>query len=886
MTVPMDPSASTAASLLAGTALGSQDQLAAWPGLAHLVALIHQIAAGDPSLHAALAAVSAAPEDPGPVATLAYAVDALASRDTGLRAELARLLDQAQQNPAARGLVTQIAGHARVGKLVTIGRAGAIHVHLPPVPSASVLDQLPRIRAGPLVANLPPRNSNFTGRADLLDQLRQRLHSGQPAAVVQVQAQTLHGLGGVGKTQLALEYAHRHQADYDLIWWVTAEQPAAIPGQLVALARRLGLPEQTKQAETIGALWDALRQRDRWLLVFDNAEDPADLLPWWPPDFGRVLVTSRYPNWAGPASTLVVDVLPRPYAVAFLRHRLGRDDPDFDQLAAALGDLPLALEQAAAYVEETHTPPGEYLELLGTRARELFALGRPATSERTIATIWSMALGRLHSEAPAAEHLLSLCAFLAPDEIPRWLLQDYPHMLPEPLARVVQDQLDFQQALGTLGRYALAAITDDAISVHRLVQAVVRHQLSGEQRRQWIINALLLVNVAFPGQPDQADAWPVCARLLPHALVVANHASVHDVAADWLALLISKAGVYLWGRAEYAQAEQLHKRALAIYESHFGADHPDTASSLNNLGGVLHELGDLNAARQCHERALAIYERLGSDHPSTATSLNNLALVLRDQGDLDGARTCLERALAIREARLGRDHPDTSDSLNNLGGVLAALGDSRAARNYFERAFTIRKARLGPDHNLTAQTLGNLGGVLHAMGDLKAARQCHERALAIYERLGSDHPSTATSLNNLALVLRDQGDLDGARTCLERALAIREARLGRDHPETLVSLNNLALTLRDLGDPDTACQYHQRALAIREARLGPEHPDTAHSLNNLGGVLHAQGDLDRARTLYERALAIYKARRGPDHPLTVRSRQRLAAVVKELENRQ
>jgi hypothetical protein len=164
-----------------------------------------------------------------------------------------------------------------------------------PLPPPSLLDRLhPTRHGGPLVSNLPARNPNFTGRADLLDQLHQRLHPGQPAAVVQVQAQVLHGLGGVGKTQLAREYAHRHQGDYDLIWWVTAEPAVGIPGQLVALARRLGLPEQAEQAETIGAVWDALRQRDRWLLIFDNADDPADLRPWWPPDSGRY--------WSRPAT--------------------------------------------------------------------------------------------------------------------------------------------------------------------------------------------------------------------------------------------------------------------------------------------------------------------------------------------------------------------------------------------------------------------------------------------------------------------------------------------------------------------------------------------------------------------------------------------------------
>jgi hypothetical protein len=324
------PLAGTAASLVASTALGATDQpaeLAAWPGLARLLALLNQAAVGDPALHAALAAVTAAPEDPGRVAALAHAVDAGASRDRGLRAELARLLDQARQHPTAGALVTQIGGYARVGKLVTIGHAGAIHVHLPPSPPATVLDRLPPTRLGPVVANLPPRNPNFTGRADLLDQLHQRLHPGQATAVVQVQAQTLHGMGGVGKTQLAIEYAHRHAGGHDLIWWVAAEQPVAIPGQLVTLARRLGLPEHPDQAETIGALWDALRQRDRWLLIFDNAEDPADLRPWWPPDSGRVLVTSRNPTWAGLATTLAVDVLPRTEAVAFLYQRLGPRRP-------------------------------------------------------------------------------------------------------------------------------------------------------------------------------------------------------------------------------------------------------------------------------------------------------------------------------------------------------------------------------------------------------------------------------------------------------------------------------------------------------------------------------------------------------------------------------
>jgi hypothetical protein len=500
---PIEPAALTAASLLAAGKVdeqGGQTRTSAWQGHAELTRLV-QRATANRDVGVVLDELTARPQDPVAIGVLAQVLAAAATEDRRLAGELARLVGEAEHDPTIGKLATTIAGYARVGKLVTIGHAGAVHVHLPPPPSQTILDRLhPAAVGGPLVANFPPRNLTFTGRADLLDQLHASLHPGQAAAVVQVQAQALHGLGGIGKTQLALEYAHRHAADYDLVWWVTAEQPATIPGQLVALARRLGIPEAADQAETVQALWDELRGRNRWLLVFDNAEDPADLRPWWPPNSGRVLVTSRNPAWAGLAATIPLDVLPRGEAVAFLRRRLGRDDPTFDQLATALGDLPLALEQAAAYLEQTHTPPEEYLELLASRARELFALGRPATSEQTIATVWSLSLHRLHIEAPVAEDLLRLCAFLAPDDIPRRLLEDHPDLLPEPLAGAVRDRLSYQQALDALGRYSLAAITNDTVSVHRLVQAVVRHGLAPKQERQWVKITLRLVEATSPAE--------------------------------------------------------------------------------------------------------------------------------------------------------------------------------------------------------------------------------------------------------------------------------------------------------------------------------------------------------------------------------------------------
>jgi tetratricopeptide (TPR) repeat protein len=626
-------------------------------------------------------------------------------------------------------------------------------------PSPSLLDRLhPTKHGGPLVSNLPARNPNFTGRADLLDHLHQRLHPGQPAAVVQVQAQALHGLGGVGKTQLALEYAHRHTSDYELVWWVAAEPPAAIPGQLVALARRLGLPEHAEQAETVHALWDALRQRDRWLLIFDNAEHPSDLRPWWPPSSGRVLVTSRNPTWTGLATTVPLDLLRRGEAVAFLRRRIGRDDAAFDQLAEALGDLPLALEQAAAYLDETASSPNEYLDLLSERARELFALGQPATTAHTIATTWAVSLQRLRQQAPAAEDLLVLCAFLAADDIPRSLPVEHAALLPERLAATVADPLAYQQTIAALRRYSLVKTSTDNLSVHRLVQAVVRQRLDPDQQPHWTSAALHLVRAAFPTEPFDPAGWPTCARLLPHALAVAGHATTVGVDPETTAWLLGRAGAYVSARADFPRARRLHEQALHIREARLGPDHPDTAHSLNNLAGVL-----------------------------------------RDQGDLDRARTLLKRALHIREARLGPDHPDTARSLDNLALVLHDQGDLNHARTLHERALTIFEARLGADHPTTARSLNNLAGVLRDQGDLNHARTLHERALAIHgARLGTDHPGTTHSLDGLALVLRAQGDLDHARTLLERAVSIREVRLGADHPDTLRSRQELAAVVAEL----------------------------------------------------------------------------------------
>jgi tetratricopeptide (TPR) repeat protein len=596
-------------------------------------------------------------------------------------------------------------GRARPARKLPFPGSGRAQFPTAQFPTAQFPGQRPRI------LHVPPRNPNFTGRKKLLTRLHRDLNGRKTVTVVQAGA--LHGLGGVGKTQLALEYAHRHAADYDLIWWVTADQPPTIPSQLVALAHRLGIPGPIGQAETVAALLDELRHHGRWLLVFDNVEDPHDLRPYWPSTGGgHVLVTSRNPAWTGVATTFPLEVLSRSDAVAFLQRRAGLDR----QAADALGDLPLALEQAAAYLDQTGTPPQEYLGLLRERGPELFALGRPVTSEKTIATTWTVSLDRIRTEFPIARDLLRMCAFLGSGDLPRVLLTEHPEVLPEQLAVALRDQVAFQQALGAIRRYSLATVTTEMINVHRLVQAVVRHQLDHDQAQEWAAAALRLVRAALPSDHTDRKAWPRYARLLPHVLAVTQQAQVLGIEPELAASLLNQAAVYLRARAVYQQARGLNERALALREAHLGPDHPDTATSLSNLALVLRDQGDLDGARALHERALAVYEtHLGPDHPDTARALNNLAMVLHLQGDLDGARTLNERALAIREAELGPDHPDTARSLNHLAQVLRDQGDLRhaqgdvvGARSLYERVLAIRTAYLGPDHAETVQSQWDL----------------------------------------------------------------------------------------------------------------------------------------------------------------------------------
>jgi tetratricopeptide (TPR) repeat protein len=508
--------------------------------------------------------------------------------------------------------------------------------------------------------------------------------------------QALAGMGGVGTTQLGLEDAHRHAADYQLRWWIPSEEPLGTLPWLVALAAALGLGEHAAQQESIAQELGELGRRDRWPLVFDNAVHPKDLAGYQPlGGGGQLLVTTCTRSWGGVATRLEVGVFGREAAAAFLLARTGSSDrAAAEALAEELGALPLALEQAAAFMEQTGLGLGEYLAVYRRDREMLLAKGEPVASGATVDTTVWLAIQQVAERSQAAVALLELCAFLAPEAIPHQLLRANPQVLPRRLRRVVADELAYAEAVGVLHGFSLLEREQAGVRVHRLVQAVTHNRLDYRERAAWAARTVTLLLAGWPEESWLPAAWPWCGRLLPHALAAAEHAEQLGTARESTGALLNQVGLYLAGRAQLPAARTTLQRALAIKEVAYEPDHPQVAVTLDNLGLVLAELGELPAA---HAR--------------------------------------LKRALAIREATYGPDHPLVARTLTNLGSVLDELGKLPPARAHHQRALAIFEAAFGPDHPLVASTLTNLGLVLRQLGELPQAQACEQRAQAIRQKL-------------------------------------------------------------------------------------------------------------------------------------------------------
>ena len=701
----------------------------------------------------------------------------------------------------------------------------------------------------------------------------------------------LHGMGGVGKTQLALKYTLDYRDRYAGVWWFRAESEGALQADAGKLCEhaKVFVPDGERPSQALKRWLE--RGEGRWLLVFDNAAGPDALRPHLPQAGNHhSIVTSRNPVWGGIAAPVALDVWTTEQGVRFLAGRLsGGEREEHAALVEHLGGLPLALEQAASYMEATGVTAGVYRRLLDgvDTAGDILdeTEGSSATGYgRSVAKTLSVAFEKL---SPPARRLLRLCALAAPEPVPEWLFREAGDLLPDSLADTAGDDAAWHRIVAELRRYGLASrISDEemghALVLHRLTQQVARTRLAEPAEDRGVFQAVLAS--ACTGDPGHPDHWPRYAALAEHVIQFDRLSPPGSLDPGKAVGLLHQVALFLRFRsARYADAVRLLRSSIDIASRQWGDSHRHTLTSMNNLAEMLHAQGDLRAARELQQRVLETRRRvLGEEHPDTLTSMNNLAVTLKAQGDLGEARELQERVLETQRRVSGKEHPKTLTSMNNLASTLHAQGDLRGTRELQERVLETRRRVSGEEHPKTLTSMNNLASTLHAQGDLRGARELQERVLETQRRVsGKEHPETLTSMNNLASTLRALGDPVTARKLEEQVLEGRRRVLGEEHPDTLGSTGNLASTLRALGDPVTARKFEEQVLEGRRRVLGEEHPDTLKSTGNLASTLQALGDPGGARKLQERALRGHLRLFGEEHPDTLTSMNNLASTLYE-----
>ena len=701
------------------------------------------------------------------------------------------------------------------------------------------------------------KNPYFTGREALLEVLYQKLTTEHTTTLTQA----ITGLGGIGKTQTAIEYAYRHRKDYRIIWWLRAEELITLAADYAQLAIQLNLPEHeaTEQAIQIQAVRNWLERHMGWLLIFDNAEERHEIRPYVPQiGHGQVLITSRNPIWDGLGTTLPVEVMQPQEALAFLDKRT--DDPDPQAaatLAKTLGYLPLALEQAAAYIRENSISLDQYQTLFQEHHTKLLQHDYLATEyPDTVATTWEVSFQKVQKTAPAAADLLNLCAFLAPEAIFLDMITEGGDYVPKRLAKIITDPLALNKLISLLLHYSLIQREGNTITVHRLVQSVLRDRLNSTVQRRWAKRAVQIVNQAFP--VPEFTTWSQCKQLLSHAQICTRWIQKWNLMSKKAGVLLGKMGVYFYNRAAYAESEPLYQQARTIYEKVLGPDHLDLATTLNNLARLYVAQDRYAEAESLYQQAITIKEKaFGSDHPELAITLDNLGQLYYRQYRYAEAKLLYQRALVIYEGTPELNHPSLGISLNNLAKLYTDQGCYTKAEPLYQRALMIEEKILGPDHPELATTLGNLA-ILYVKQDRYAdAESLYQRALTIKRRaLGPDHPELATTLNNLALLYANQARYADAEPLFHQALAIYKKVLGPDHLYLAAILNNLARLYANQGHYADAELLYQQALAIKEKALGPDHPSLVTTLENYATLLHETARDTEAATLETRAQAI------------------------------
>lgn len=763
--------------------------------------------------------------------------------------------------------------------------------HVPGVPS-------PRFRA-PSGIEQPFRviehslSTHFHDPNDQLSSLRDTLLAKGKAA--------LHGMGGAGKTQLTLKYSHEYRDHYSGVWWFRAETETTLQLDAKHLCAEVNATIRDSELPSTALIRWLAQQTTPWLLAYDNAEEMTTLRAHLPDgECHHVLITSRSPAWSGLAQPMTLGVWTSEQGADFLNTRLQNQTRDeLIGIAQDLGGLPLALEQAASYIEVTGIAANAYRALLNDIDTEGLVLdeGRAATGyERSVAATLSLAFEKL---TPPARQLLCLCAFTAPEPLPERFIYEAVEVLPHELAEAIPNPLAWNKAVGELRRYGLLDrikistldyssdkdinLTEQALLFHRLTQQIAHARLA--QPAMDCRYSLALLKKCCPTETNLPTHWPRYAALTSHVKHMDRYYTAGWLDTRSYCWLLDRMASYLKdGPALYSESAHWFQRALAINKQEVGEEDQQTLTTMSNLAEAIRAQGKLAEARELHEKTLSISQRvLGERHPDTLASMNNLAETLRAMSDFTSARTLHEQTLEINRQLWGLNHHQTLASINNLAETLRAQGNYAGAYTLHEQAVSISQQVLGKEHPDTLTTMSNFAESMRDMGNMEGAYNLLMETLALRRKtLGDDHPSTLTSMDNLASMLSEQNELARARSLQNKVLALKQRIFGEGHPETIITMNNLAGTLREQGDISSALSLLEKTFEISRKAQGNEHLSTLNVMSNLARTIAAHGDLGSARKIGEQTLEACLRTLGEEHPSTLNSMLGLANILAEL----
>ncbi|HET8841064.1 MAG TPA: FxSxx-COOH system tetratricopeptide repeat protein [Ktedonobacteraceae bacterium] len=728
------------------------------------------------------------------------------------------------------------------------------------------------------------RNSYFTGREEILKALHTQL--GADRAVALTQSSALHGLGGIGKTQIALEYVYRYALEYSAVFWIGAETEEQIIAGLLHVAETLGLPERAERDQqlVVTAVQRWLSTHGQWLLVWDNVEDFVLLDRFLPSTrSGAILLTTRRQALGTCARGLDLLPMEQEEGILFLLRRAKVLSPEatgdqLDQyaermpaqyavaseLVTALGGLPLALDQAGAYLEETRCGLSAYLDLFRTRRDALLQRRGEGIQDHpaSVSTTFTLAITAAAERSSVVRELMQICALLQPDAIPEELfLQGSEHLGPQ-LQAVGSDPLEWDRVLGIACAYSLLSRQPEVrtLSVHRLVQAVLLDTMTEHERAARSQQAIEALDAIFPQMRTTSGnkLWNAY-RPFPHALLFLQRAGCAEESLV-MASLAYKTGQYLHQQSNYAQAEALFQRALSIRERLLDADHPLIASSLHALAAASQTQGNYAQAETLFQRALRSWEKTAEpDEGEMASILRWLGFISWQQAKYEQAEGFYQRALRLQE-KIGLLHdPEGAFAFHDLALLYHDESQYARAEELYQQARQIWEQTLGPDHPWVGHALKNLADLYREQGNTAQAEGLYRRARQIWEQaLGPDHLWMAYVLHGLALFSQQQGRYSEAEALFQRTLAIREQQLGEQHPETAWTLHDLALFHHQQGKVREALALATRALTIRSQALGDAHPKTI-ATRTLCTQL-AQGQADEAEPTLEPLRTLLKAR--------------------------